>query len=433
MNVLLISANTEHMNMPAYPLGMDCVAQAARAAGHAVRCVDLFGQADPPAAVRQAVRAAAPHAVGISVRNIDDQSVVFQRFLLDTARHAVAACRQETPAPVILGGAGYSIFPGPALDYCAADFGIHGEGEAAFPALLRALETGAGAADVPGVFTPGAACRAPRELIRDLDALPLPAFNLWDHIPDKAPLVLPVQTRRGCALNCAYCSTAAIEGRALRRRSVASACSMLQRAAAAGFRSIFFTDNTFNLPPRYAKDLCRAMLEHVPPLSWQCIYYPWKPDPELVELMAAAGCRMASLGAESGSPPVLQQLHKRFGPADIRTASDLLKSNGIKRMGFLMLGGPGETRDTALQSLRFMESLNLDMCKLTLGIRIYPGTAVAAHAVRQGLVSPDDNLLQPRYHIAPGLHAWLRAAIPEWAAAHPGWISDLTPSEPHRP
>jgi hypothetical protein len=425
MNVLLISANSEQVNMPAYPLGMDCVAAATRAAGHCVTALDLYCAADLDAAVQDAVRNANPGAVGISVRNIDDQNVISQRFMLDTARNVVLACRAQTSAPIILGGAGYSIYPQAALDYCGADWGVHGEGEVAFPAMVRALETGASPAHIPGVFARGAGCRAPRQLIADLDALPLPDFDLWQHMDDKQSLMLPVQTRRGCALDCSYCSTAAIEGRATRRRSIASALKMLARASQAGFRNIFFTDNIFNLPPHYAKDLCRGILDSGLDIRWQCIYYPWKPDPELVALMHASGCRFVSLGAESGSPPVLQMLHKRFGPDDIRTAADVLKSNGIKVMGFLMLGGPGETRDTALESLAFMDSLGLDMCKLTLGIRIYPHTDVAAQAVAHGLADPDDDLLRPRYYIAPELDTWLRSTIREWAATRAGWMSDL--------
>lgn len=413
--------------MPAYPLGMDCVSAAARAAGHEVTALDLYCAADLDAAVRDAVRGASPDAIGISVRNIDDQSVTTQRFMLDTARAATAACRAAADAPVVLGGAGYSIYPQAALDYCGADWGVHGEGEEAFPALLAAIERSADPAAVPGVFARnGAGCRTPRRLVSDLDVLPLPDYSLWAHMPDKGDLMLPVQTRRGCALDCSYCSTAAIEGRSVRRRSIPAALRMLERAASAGFRNIFFTDNTFNLPPRYAKDLCQGILDAALDIRWQCIYYPWKHDPELARLMRASGCRFASLGAESGSPEVLRELGKRFGTEHIREAAQLLKDNGIKVMGFLMLGGPGETRETALESFEFMDTLGLDMVKLTLGIRIYPGTRVAARAVSDGLARPDDDLLRPRYYIVPGLEDWLRDAIREWASARPGWMSDFS-------
>ena len=65
------------------------------------------------------------------------------RFLLDSLKETVTTCRRVSSAPIVLGGAGYSIFPKPALTYLQADMGIKGEGEAAFPALLNWIERGA--------------------------------------------------------------------------------------------------------------------------------------------------------------------------------------------------------------------------------------------------------------------------------------------------
>ncbi len=87
--------------------------------------------------------------------------------------------------------------------------------------------------------------------------------------------------------------------------------------------------------------------------------------------MARAGCREVALGFESGSDEILRHFNKRFNMADIRKTSDMLKKYGIAQMGFLMLGGPGETRQTVMQSLKFIDDLIPNAMKITTGIRIY--------------------------------------------------------------
>ena len=130
MKVLLISANTDHINMPVLPLGMACVAAAAQKAGHAVQTVNLMMQKDVRTPIAQAIHTFSPEVIGISVRNIDDQVMETPTFLLDSVRNVIANCRNLSNAPIVLGGAGYSIFPKTALTFLGADMGIQGEGEA---------------------------------------------------------------------------------------------------------------------------------------------------------------------------------------------------------------------------------------------------------------------------------------------------------------
>lgn len=72
-------------------------------------------------------------------------------------------------------------------------------------------------------------------------------------------------------------------------------------------------------------------------------------------------------------------------------------------MGFLLLGGPGETQETVGESVAFAESLRLDQLRITVGIRIYPETPLAQLAVREGVIAAEDDLLFPRFYLTPGL------------------------------
>lgn len=425
MRVLLISANTETLNMPTMAMGLAGVAAAVRAAGHEVRFLDLLGRSDPGSLISAAVDEMDPRVIGVSIRNIDDQKRRGTQFLLDGVAPVVAACRRAGRAPVVLGGAGYSLFPVAALEYLGADMGIQGEGEAAFLRLLDAISRGGeGLADAPGLYRRGEPPPRTRWFETDLDRLPIPGPDLFDPALAEDPACyLPFQTRRGCPLGCSYCSTATIEGRRIRRRSPEAVVAALRSWREAGFRRVFFVDNTFNLPPTYAKDLCRRIERAGLDLQWRAILYPGRVDAELVEAMARAGCLEVSLGFESGAAPILAAYGKHFGPAEIRRTARLLAEAGIRAMGFLMLGGPGETRETALESLRFADALPLAWMRLTVGVRIYPYTDLARRAAAEGIIDPADDLLRPRFYVVPGLGDWLQETVAAWCARRPGWIA----------
>lgn len=416
MNIVLISANTEAINMIPLPLGVNCVAVAARNAGHTVRVLDLMGRNDNTELIADVIRQSNPDLIGISVRNVDNQHMSETRFLLEPVRDVIAQCRALTAAPIVVGGAGFSIFPQPVLRYLGADMGICGEGEIAFVALLDALQAGSGLANVPGLCLPETTTNS-AAIRTSLDRLPLPDPSLWSVPPAaKGDIWIPFQTRRGCPMKCAYCSTPALEGVKIRTHSIKDVVEALSRHVATGYRHFYFVDNTFNFPPRYAKELCKALMAANLNVHWRCILYPGYVDDELAKCMADAGCVEASLGFESGSPTILKNLNKKYTLDQIRQSSDLLRTYGIRRMGFLLLGGPGETRDTVKESLEFADSLQLDMLKLTVGIRIYPGTELAAIALREGVVDVSDDLLTPRFYLARGSEEWLLPAIRSWMA-----------------
>jgi len=177
------------------------------------------------------------------------------------------------------------------------------------------------------------------------------------------------------------------------------------------------------MPLSYAKDICRKIIDSKLEISWRCIFYPGKVDAELVHLLAMAGCKEVSLGFESGCERILRIMNKKFSLDAIRRTSEMLRTGGIKQLGFLMLGGPGETKESAKQSLAFSDSLQLDAMKITIGIRIYPNTALAKLAVTDGLISPEDNLLSPRFYIVRTLEGWLRETVRTWMESRPNWMT----------
>jgi len=115
-------------------------------------------------------------------------------------------------------------------------------------------------------------------------------------------------------------------------------------------------------------------------------------------------------------------MNKRYTLDDVRRISKMLGNQQIQRMGFLLLGGPGETKDSVKQSFYFANSLGIEMMKITSGIRIYPHTALHRYAVDEGIIEPDEDLLFPKFYMAEGLEGWLEEMVAKWMDGRENWI-----------
>jgi radical SAM superfamily enzyme YgiQ (UPF0313 family) len=422
MRVLLVSANTEKINMSVLPLGLACVASSTQRTGHDVTLIDLMIEGDTQTVLKDTFAGFRPNIIGISVRNIDDQRMENPRLLLDPVKDIITFCRDLSEAPIVLGGSGYSIFPEDALSFLGADMGIQGEGEVVFPELIERIEQGASLSGVRGLYLHGHGLQCKRTFAEDQDKLPLPEPDLWPVMSKKEEVWMPVQTRRGCPLNCSYCSTGVIEGRPIRRRSPEVVVQWMARWRKAGIRQFYFVDNTFNLPLSYAKAICRKLIDYDLGIRWWSIIYPKQVDEELVRLMARSGCEHVSLGFESGSEQILKNMNKRFTLIEVRQISKMIANHGINQMGFLLLGSPGETRESVEESFVFADSLKLNALKITEGVRIYPHTLLAEIATHEGMISPHDDLLLPRFYLSRGLEDWLPETLENWMVTRPHWM-----------
>src|SRR5213595_3682804 len=151
VRVLLVSANQERSPDPVAPLGACYVATAAAGAGHEVQVLDLCFSEDPPAAVRAAVAAHRPEAIGISLRNVDNCAYPDTVSYLPHYRAVVQACRTASEAPIVLGGSAFTTMPAHYLATLGVPFGVVGEGEVAFVELLACLDRRREPRGLPGI------------------------------------------------------------------------------------------------------------------------------------------------------------------------------------------------------------------------------------------------------------------------------------------
>ena len=120
---------------------------------------------------------------------------------------------------------------------------------------------------------------------------------------------------------------------------------------------------------------------------------------------------------------MIAYLKKEFEVEDLRRASALCHRHGLKFAHSLIFGGPGETRDTVAETIALMDELRPTAVIAMTGIRILPGTGMVEIAMRDGQIDADDNLLYPKFYVAPTLlEDDLIESIESYARAHSNWI-----------
>lgn len=427
--VLLLSPNRCTVPDPVFPLGLIQIGSALENAGHEIRLLDFLADGDT---LEVSLRDFQPDCVGVSLRNIDNVLIRKQETFFDVLTSICQTVRRVHPRPVVIGGSGFSIYPARLLELSGADYGIHGEGEASFLSLLEALGNGGNIEHIPGlVFRRG------REIVVNpqhpaplaaRENLPAHPAALAGHYL-KASGMLNLQTQRGCAHTCCYCTYPVIEGRAHRRRHPEAIADEVERLEQLGAGYAFIVDSVFNSSPRHVTETCEALVRRRTRLRWGCFLRPQGLTTELMQLMKAAGLAHIEFGSDSFCDEVLRHYDKRLSFEDICQSSELARAAELEHCHFLICGGPGETLDTLEVSFQNSQLLTGAIIMAVVGMRIYPGTTLAARAQRESRVPPGADLLPPTYYLAPGLteggvFEWLR----EFARRSPNWIvGDPTP------
>jgi radical SAM superfamily enzyme YgiQ (UPF0313 family) len=430
MKILCISANTSRLIVPPFPLGLASVV-AALGRRHEVRVVDCMFTPLCRDAINRVWQDFQPDLMAVSMRNLDNQDSCQPVFYFPEVREFIEWLRDQSRSPIILGGSAFNIVPLELAEYLSPDFGLMGEGELAFRALVDTypnLEP----AGVPGLlWRDGDEWRLnPPQAVADLDALPDPA---WEHFSPgiyheaqgsaKLPGMVTVQSRRGCPMRCIYCTTPRLEGRRLRARSPAKVAALMADGYERwGLRRYYFVDNIFNYPRDYARELCRAIQALNLPLDWSCLINPAFPDADLFRLIREAGGNRVQVGNESGSDLILTRLGKGFSRRHVEQTFAGLVAAGLDFGCFLLLGGPGETPATVRESVTFLEQYQPFLVNLTVGLRIYPGTPLHGVALAEGVVKPSDNLLWPHFYLSPAVADWIWDYLQEVRGRHPNWI-----------
>jgi len=419
MKLLLISANNERCPYPVFPIGLAFLVAPLEEAGHELAALDLCFEADPLAAVAAALDQHQSEAVLISLRNLDNVTWPDSVSYLPYLSQLVKICKGRST--VILGGSGFSLMPVEILADCGADIGVVGEGEELLPRLLDCLATGGNPAELPGVVLPGiTGFLLPRTVTR-IGSPDRKLFDVARYLKEGG--MANLQTKRGCPFSCVYCTYPLLEGQRIRSRPVDEIITEIRGLSDDyGVDYLYFVDDIFNYPVSFAEQLCSGMLAAGLKVSWSAFINPDFMTPQLLELMQQAGCDAVEFGTDSGSPTMLKNLHKSFTIEQVRSASQLCQAAGLDFAHYILFGGPGETEATILESFRLMDELAPTAVIAMTGIRIYPGTALQQTALKEGIITPDTDLLQPTFYLAPAIGDCLADLVTTEAMQRKNWI-----------
>ena len=437
MRILLINTNQERWPIPAAPIGLSLVASSLRKAGHDIRVIDrmfLFSQKEEQRIFQETFKEFKPQLVGLSIRNIDNTCMSALRYYLPDIREAVAFLKTLTDVPFVVGGPGYSLFPVEALKYLGIEFGIQGEGEIACVQLAQAFAEGSSYEHIAGLVyqANGSYTCNPPQLIPDIEVMPPAAFDLLDYkkyIQKKGYIGL--QTKRGCAFTCIYCEHPRIDGKTYRLKSPQRVLDEIVEAQRFwNLDYFFFVDSVFNFPSNHACAICEEIIRREVKIKWYANVNPVGISDDMAQLMARSGCIGADVGIDVASEEMLERMGKGFTQADIARASACYKKAGIATSFQLLLGGPGETRETIADGFKFLESIpQPDNILTVFGIRIYPETPLFAVAKPEDIVfmGASGDYLSPTFHYPHNLTREDFQMAEAWCKKYPHWSTPLDP------
>ncbi|MCP4578758.1 MAG: radical SAM protein, partial [Deltaproteobacteria bacterium] len=224
--------------------------------------------------------------------------------------------------------------------------------------------------------------------------------NLVDYYTEKSGM-LNIQTQRGCAFKCCYCTYPLIEGTAFRRRGPRVVCDEIEDVIASGTRYFFIVVSVFNTSREHVTGICEEILKRKLDIKWGCYLRPQGITQPQMDLMARAGLTHIEFGTDSFSDSVLDAYGKQFTVDDVIHASECARNAKVRYAHFLIIGGPGETEETIREGFSNAGRIKKSVFFPYVGMRLYPGTPLHEIALKEGVVTREKDLFEPCFYITP--------------------------------
>lgn len=353
--------------------------------------------------------------VGAKVKELKPDVVVLGEILHSTGGLAViwhfnktaALVKEVSPqTKVVVGGLWYSALYKETLEeYPAIDFVLIGEGELTLEDLLRNLDSGAkDLSKVAGLASRsnGQVVAGPhRELIYDIDILPMPAYDLfpmekyvnhtyWTNFCE-------LFTSRGCPGGCSFCYEWSqydprypkdfVSWRSHSAGRIVEELEVLTKKF--GVKTAVFQDDAFNVNRKMVEDVCRGILEKQIKLNWVILGRAddWTQQIDLIPLMKQAGMFMGLVGIEVSNDAELSKIGKGVTVSQIKQTVDILRKNDIATVGTFMIGFEDDTEELIKQRFAFADLVDPDVFALQF-VTPVPGSPLWMKLVKEGLLDP---------------------------------------------
>ena len=415
MRILVISANRKLFPDPVYPLGAAGVATIARDSGHEVDTFDCNFAPDLEGDLSLKLRQFQPQVIAISMRNVDNTTLTRPQSFLPDYQEIIGICRKHSAAKIILGGSGFSLFPKAFFERLQPDYGVIGNAEQSLADLLSGIEQDHSLNHLIYAHQNGA---AEKSLMVDRSFFDLHKYYELGGL-------ISIQTQRGCAFKCAYCTYPFLEGYRLVSRAASAVVDefeYLQESFATKY--FFIVDSVFNHSEKHVLDICNELVRRNVRIKWSAYLRPKYNDAAIFPAMKEAGCRSIELGTDALAEPTLQSFAKSFTVDDVLQFCGQCRKVGIAFCHSLIFGAPGETAQTVETTVRNIQASRPTAVLAFLGTRILPNTPLAEHCLRSGYVKKAADIgIEPLFYVQPGLDQdWLLNYLRHVARVDKRWI-----------
>lgn len=229
-----------------------------------------------------------------------------------------------------------------------------------------------------------------RPFIENLDELPFPARHLVDNSiyrrPDNGKVQAVVKVARGCPFHCFFCLATPVSGAKVRKRSPENIVAELKECVGKyNIRNFLFWSDIFNLDREWTLELCKKIIESGLKITWSSNTRADTMDDEMAKMMYKSGCRLVSIGVESGSQKMLDKIGKKITLDNIRNTVKILKKNKIKIYNYFVIGLPWETEETVEETIKFAIELDSNFISFYTATPL-PGTKYFAYAMLNKLI-----------------------------------------------
>ena len=233
-----------------------------------------------------------------------------------------------------------------------------------------------------------------RPFIENLDILPFPARHLVDNSiytrPDNGKVQAVIKVSRGCPYHCFFCLATPVSGAKVRVRSADNIVSEIKECVEKyKIRNFLFWSDIFNFNREWTLELCNKIIESGLKITWSANTRANTMDEDMAKLMYEAGCRLVSIGVESGSQEILNRIGKKITLSEIRETVRILKKNRIKIYNYFVIGLPWETERTVEETIKFAIELDSNFVSFYTATPL-PGTRFFEYAMTNHLI--DDGM-----------------------------------------
>ncbi len=406
MRILMIYPNRNRYLCPA-PIGALLVSERLASDGHEVRFLDLMHSKKPRESLAAAIDEHMPDLVCFSIRNVDNQSMDKPDHPIQDAAELTALARERSDAPILIGGTAVTTFPAQIMAKLGADYAMAGDDVDPVSRFVASLERGAPDLAVPGLHTNRGGCTVSNSpSVCGYGSVRFTGHGRIDlkSYERKGFYACGVVTHSGCPHGCSFCDAHRTFGREYRLRDPRAVVNELTELRKIhGARSIWLVNSGINRPLEYGKELCARIIEAKLGITFSCIIEPGEMDREMAQLLRRAGVSSAMIFGSTMSDEVLERNQPFYRSRDVVEAAKLFAEEKVDYFLGQMFGAPGETLEGIRDSLELGYRLKPAMLISGFGFRIQPDTPLREIAVREGVISGDDDCFKASYYLSPGL------------------------------